>query len=602
MASLSIEETEKRLDEVSQSFCAAKWSQVLFNLQVGERHNCCLGAVQKIDTKLIQQDSNHLFNDELLIKEREQMLAGKKIKGCNVCWTAEANGHHSDRHFKSSAEWSQLFLEKKNLSLENVTPTYVEVSFGNKCQMMCTYCSPNNSSSLAKESKKFGSYRLSQDHNWLDKNLENMYLDENENHIYAKVFWEWFLKNHKKFQVMRFTGGEPLISKWMDKFLDWLKDNSMSHADLAFNSNLGVPAELMDRFIQKLKLIPRDHYKSFQFFTSLDGWGSGAELARYGLKLSVFERNLNLLLDNFPNSLFRITATLNVFAFPNMKKLFEKVYEFKQRSQYQDQIAIVSYPIFYPDFLALDWTKDIFTKQYEECLQFLDEHMAGKKNEYGFHEFEREYFSKAVNFKDIDVKKNRYVDIFLYLTQFKFRKGIETLNYPDEIKKMMEEGLSILHRSDLSDFNIGIWARVEPWIQDKARQTEIRDYIRSVMILGTHNLWDILGVQIDYAGHVLDEEWIDIWFSDDKLRLGGFEVLNQLCSKNFDKYEARFRIEVLKHLPKMDDYIAGQVLRYIGMKKLLWSKEDVLFISKFNVDDYTLRQLAIIKIIENSQN
>ena len=41
------------------------------------------------------------------------------------------------------------------------------------------------------------------------------------------------LLNYQKFEVLRFTGGEPLLSKWMDKFLDWLKQNSMKDAELA---------------------------------------------------------------------------------------------------------------------------------------------------------------------------------------------------------------------------------------------------------------------------------------------------------------------------------------------------------------------------------
>ncbi|GEM_PF-3011567 len=599
MTTLSADETDKKLRETSDSFCAAKWSQVLFNLQVGQRHNCCLGGPQTIDPDLIKKDLKYLFNDSVLIDERKAMLEGKKIAGCNVCWSAEAKGHHSDRHFKSSAEWSAPFFDKEKQTLDDVIPTYVEVSFGNKCQMMCTYCSPSNSSSLAKESKKFGSYRLSQDHNWLDTNLENMFLDENENHIYAKAFWDWFLLNHKTFQVMRFTGGEPLISKWMDKFLDWLKTNSMGHADLAFNSNLGVPVELMEKFIQKLKLIPREHYKSLQFFTSLDGWGSGGELARYGLKLNIFEKNLNLLFDSFPSSLFRFTATLNVFAFPDIKRLFEKVYEYKQKSEYQDQVAIVSYPIFYPSFLALDWTKEIFEKYYLETLEYIDSHMAGDKNEYGFHGFEREYFEKAVNFKDDKTKNERLVDIFMYLIQFKFRKNIKELVCPDDIKHMYQAGHDILMNAKFEDFEPSIWAKVEPWIEDEAKQRQIRDYVFSTMITGEYNLWAILGVHLDYIGYNLNEEWIKRWFSHQKTRLGGFELINRLCQKDHNKYEPVLRSNILRYLPYMEDYLAVIVAKLINYHKLNWSQEEDAAMVLLSEKELSGKQTVLLNSIIN---
>lgn len=97
------------------------------------------------------KDPNKLFNDEVLYQERKDMLAGEKISGCSVCWSAEKKGGYSDRHSKSSADWSTKFFEEKNRTITDVIPTYVEVSLGNKCQMMCTYCCVENSSSIARE-------------------------------------------------------------------------------------------------------------------------------------------------------------------------------------------------------------------------------------------------------------------------------------------------------------------------------------------------------------------------------------------------------------------------------------------------------------------
>ncbi|MFY7994055.1 MAG: twitch domain-containing radical SAM protein [Bacteriovoracaceae bacterium] len=594
----SIEETEKKLNEISESFCAAKWSQVLFNLQSGERRSCCLGAAQKIDVGLIQQDSKYLFNDSVLSDERQKMLAGEKIAGCYVCWKAEADGHHSDRHFKSSADWSHSFFNKENLSLDNVVPTYVEVSFGNKCQMMCTYCSPDNSSSLARESKNYGSYRLSIDHNSLSREFENTFLDENENHVYAKAFWDWFLKNNQTFKVMRFTGGEPLISKWMDKFLDWLQVNSMEQAELAFNSNLGIPVELMEKFIKKLKAIPRSHYKKIQFFTSLDGWGEGAELARYGLKLTTFEKNLNLLFESFPDSLFRFTATLNIFAFPNIKALFEKVYEYKQRSLYDDQVAIVCYPIYYPDFMSIAWTKEFNEKHYTETMEFIRSHMVGQKSKYGFFEFEKEYFEKAAVFKESAEVEKHLIDVFLYLSQFKFRKGTSDAAWPDEVKQIYQRGHDLALKIDLNTFSAAQWAKTEAWIDDENRKKEIRNYVLSKLVSGDQNLWEIFGIRCDYIRHFPGQEWPEDWFDSENVRVAGFEMLRHLCQNDLAKNESKYREKLIRYLPVLSDQFITYLMTLPVLKQLSWTELDKEKISNLVKADTSSVQLSLIEMIK----
>jgi len=564
----------EKLEKIAPSFCAAKWSQVLLNLQVGERHNCCLAPSQKIDAQLIQQNPQAFFNDSTLKEEREAMLKGEKISACHVCWKAEESGHLSDRHHKSAATWSSKFLEKENLKMEGVIPSYVEVSFGNKCQLMCTYCNPHNSSSLAKESKKYGPYLLSQDHNWLDKENEELFLDENENHPYATAFWNWFIQNNKNFEVLRFTGGEPLISKWIHRFLDWLKDNSMEHAEIGFNSNLAVPVELLDSFISKLKKIPTSHYKKINFYTSVDGWGKGAELARYGLKLDLFEKNFNRLMTEFPASTFRITSTLNVIAFPDTLELFKKVLEFKNKSNFKDQVAIVCYPIHYPRFLSLNWTKDFYKKNFEKILHFIEKNINEDEHQIGFYEFERDFFKKAVNFDETINPQEGIIDIFLYFSQFKMRKGIELVDLPSEIKSIVKLGEERLLQSKFEDISINTWVRAEPWISDESKRKLIREYIFSKLVSGEYNIWDALKVLLISVNQQFSYEWIPLLMTHYKTRLGAFELLYRKCIENKDKYQLDMRHYVIEHINHFDDYNAKEIIQYCRKLDLKWIRED----------------------------
>jgi len=520
----------KRLSEISPSFCTAKWGQVLFNLQVGQRHNCCLAKGQKINLDLVNQDPNALFNDATLEQERSDMLQGKKIKSCEACWKPEASGHFSDRHYKSGSDWAEPFYSPENHSVTNVIPTYVEVSFGNKCQMMCTYCSPLNSSALAREAKKFGTYKLSHDHHILGPSTK-LFMDEDEDHIYAASFWEWFLQNNSHFKVLRFTGGEPLLSKWLYKFLDWLEVNPMPQVEIGFNSNLSLPSELMDKFFVKLNSIPKSHYKKIDFYTSLDGWGRGAEFARYGISLELFEQNIKKIQQRFPDSSIRVTATLNVFAFPDIKKLLEKMLEFKKNETFLYQFAITCYPISYPTFMSLKWTKEKYKSLYDEALHFIDQNLSEEFGKPGFYQFEKEYFMKAVLFEDQVNQQVPLIDLYLFLTQFKHRKKINELDLPQEVKDLFHEGEKLKEELKLEELHPVIWAKLLPWISSLDKRKEIVFMLAQKIDEGEINPWEIFEVALEYHSYLNSRELMLLWYKTRKHQHVGDELIRRLKEK-----------------------------------------------------------------------
>lgn len=576
----STKDIQKSLDEVSPSFCSAKWSQVLFNLQVGQRHNCCLGTWQHMDAKSLLKDPNKLFNDEVLFEERKNMLAGEKISGCKVCWSAEEKGGYSDRQSKSSADWSTKFFEEKNRTITGVVPTYVEVSLGNKCQMMCTYCCVENSSAIAREAKDFGNYLFMSDENWIFTPLDDILTDESEENVYAKIFWEWFLINHAQFQVLRFTGGEPLLSKWMDKFLDWIKHNPMGHAELAFNSNLSLPSSIITKFIQKLKDIPRSHYKSLSFFTSLDGWGPGAELARYGVNLELVETNLQRLFTTFPDATFRITATLNVLAFPDIKPLFEKVYELKQKSNFQDQFGITCYPLVVPGVLALSWSQKIFETYYLECLQYLDAHMISETKPKGFSEYEREYFKKAVNFNpECDIAVS-YADFYLFISQLKHRKKLPNLKLHPSLESAYQQGHDHLMTAKLEDLPFQLLSMAEPWIKSSERQSSVRAHLLSAIVSDKYNYKDLLNVHFEYAKYILHPDWIEKWFTYKGAQPSAFKLLFLFCLRDPEKFSPFVKSKTLEHFVNFDDETCNLALRYTRDLNLTWDAEEIKILNK----------------------
>ena len=157
----------QRLDAVSPTYCVAKWQQVTIHLATGQTHSCHHPTTHKIPVEELINNPSALHNTNFKKSLRKQMLAGERPAECDYCWRAEdAPGDHKSDRIKKSADpvWGNPFLESSaKLAWDaDVLPAYVEVSFSNVCNFGCAYCSPEISSTLMQETKRFGPIQLSQ--------------------------------------------------------------------------------------------------------------------------------------------------------------------------------------------------------------------------------------------------------------------------------------------------------------------------------------------------------------------------------------------------------------------------------------------------------
>ena len=155
-------EALEMLDKVSPTFCLAKWLQVTLNLHTGTNASCCLTPPSKIELTKVSENQNEFHNTEENLKDRKGLLEGQKVPSCQFCWGQEAKSDKltSERIYKSASPWANPHLDEvlKAGSKNQIKPTYLEVSFSSKCNLRCAYCSPQTSSSIYHEVKKFGPY------------------------------------------------------------------------------------------------------------------------------------------------------------------------------------------------------------------------------------------------------------------------------------------------------------------------------------------------------------------------------------------------------------------------------------------------------------
>ena len=326
-----VKKFSNQLDAVSPSFCLAKWKQVTLHLQTGHNHSCHHPKTHKTPLEELKANPSALHNTEFKKQQRDLMLQGQRPLECDYCWRVEDSSPNkqvlSDRYTKSYEPWAQDFmqevLDKRN---ENINPSYMEVSFSNVCNFKCSYCAPEISSKWMEEIKQYGAYPTSTQFN----NLENverqnkMPIPHKDPNPYVDAFWEWWPELYKDLRVFRITGGEPLMAKDTFKVLDYIIENPNPEIKININSNLCVPKNILDKFIEKAKRIQdKQLIKEFQVYTSCEAKGSKAEYIRHGLDYNQWLDNCRRILSEIPNSKLTNMATYNALSVTSFQEFMQ---------------------------------------------------------------------------------------------------------------------------------------------------------------------------------------------------------------------------------------------------------------------------------------
>ena len=326
------------MNEISPTFCLAKWHHTTIYLQTGETHSCYHPAPHKIPLQEIIIDPSALHNTDQKKHERLAMLNGEKPSGCNYCWNIEAMGEDyiSDRKERNASIYTpERYQQIKDGDWDqNINPQYIEISFGNECNFKCGYCHPKHSSSYHKEIKDFGPYTMVKNHR-NDIDWFNVY--EEETNPYVEAWWKWWPTVSKTLTILRITGGEPLLQKSTWKLLDDLEQNPLPNLELNINSNFGVKTILIERLTVRINsLLQQNKIKSFKIFTSLDTWGPQAEYIRTGLDLERWEKNFNVYLTETTQPI-TFMITFNILTVTNFQKLLKKMLEWRSVYNLKDQ-------------------------------------------------------------------------------------------------------------------------------------------------------------------------------------------------------------------------------------------------------------------------
>tara|TARA_B100000029_G_scaffold135788_1_gene130286 strand:- start:29333 stop:30760 length:1428 start_codon:yes stop_codon:yes gene_type:complete len=400
------QKTKNKLDKTGCGFCLAKWTQVTLQLQSGHNHSCHHPKTHKINLQEIKRNPSALHNTQFKKEKRKEMLTGQRPKECDYCWNVEDNSDRfSDRVFKSAESWSWPHADEiANLDWRaDYNPRYVEVAFSNACNFKCSYCGPAYSTTWMEEIDKYGGYPTSTGFNDPRGLIaeDKIPIPQREHNPYTEAFWKWWPELYRDLHTFRITGGEPLLSKDTWGVLDYIieQPNPNKNLQLAINSNLGVPDNLIDKLIEKVQRIEDEgRVREMIIFTSVESWGEQAEYIRNGLEFNRFWDNCNKILTKCNRVNFTIMSTYNALSVPNYDKLLYGIYDMKRMYGSDDRywnsaVFLDSSYLRYPLHQSVQILPKSFAQNIYKQTQ-LSEYMATPNFE-----------TRLIGYSDIEVQK-----------------------------------------------------------------------------------------------------------------------------------------------------------------------------------------------------
>ena len=318
---------EQMQQQLGPALCLAKWRQVSLHLPTGLNNSCYHPPLHRIPIEAIGRNPAALHNTEHKKQQRRLMLAGERPAECQYCWNMEDQGKLSDRHYRSGEPWAAIDFERIRNSTgdEDVVPSYVEVNFNHACNLRCSYCSPQFSSSWADEVSRFGAYPTLVPHNAPEHFVgDRRPIPAREHNPYVEAFWQWWPELYPQLSHFRMTGGEPLLDRNTYRVFDYVLANPKPDLHLCVTSNFSVDERSWQRYKDYLvELCQEGRLEHFMQYVSLDAWGAQAEYIRNGLDFELLWDRVNQFLAEIPyrNSLTFI-VTMNNLSVTSLDKLF----------------------------------------------------------------------------------------------------------------------------------------------------------------------------------------------------------------------------------------------------------------------------------------
>lgn len=442
---------EQMKEKLGEGLCLAKWQQVSLHLPTGLTNSCYHPPLHEIDATLLKDNPSALHNTPHKKEQRKIMLRNERPQECSYCWTQEDLGNLSDRHYRSGESWASEHFDRivNSTGEEDEIPSYVEVNFNHVCNLKCSYCSPQFSSTWADEITRYGAYPTSNLHN--DPSYfsgRRRPIPLREDNPYVDAFWEWWPSLYPKLKHFRMTGGEPLLDKNTYKVFDYALAFPKPDLHIDVTSNFSVDGNSWDKYLGYVKQLCNTNIEHFMQYVSLDSWGSQAEYIRHGMDFWKVIARADLFLEEIPyrNSMtFIITmSNLNILG---LKRLLELILDLRKDHSKTYQRVWFDTPILrQPTWQSLQILPPVYARRLQDVIDWMNANLETSDKPFrGFKDYEVQRMQRVLDWMKEGWKlqpeyvKLQRADFYRFFTFHDKRRATDFLKTFPEMKEFWDE-------------------------------------------------------------------------------------------------------------------------------------------------------------------
>jgi organic radical activating enzyme len=444
------ESIKQRLDSVSPSLCLAKWKQVSLHLTTGLNNSCYHPPLHRISVEDIRHNPGALHNTTHKKEQRKMMLRGERPAECQYCWNMEDLGQMSDRHYRSGEPWAAIDFDRIANSSgdeDDVIPSYVEVNFNNACNLACSYCSPQFSSTWMQEAERLGAFPTSTPHNDpAHFRGDRRPIPAREHNPYVEAFWSWWPTLYPRLRHFRMTGGEPLMDRNTYRVFDYVLALPKSDLHLNVTSNFSVEEKLWQKYLDYTRRLCSTNIEHFMQYVSIDsGFLAHAEYIRHGLDAHLCLSRCAQWLDEIPgrNSLTFI-ITMNNLSILGLQKLLEIILELRKENTAGYQRIWFDTPVLrQPAWQSLQILPESYAAILERTADWMELNMSTADNPMqGFRDFEVQRLRRDIAWMREGQKRDcsqERADFYRFFAEHDRRRGTDFLSIFPQMRQWWEE-------------------------------------------------------------------------------------------------------------------------------------------------------------------
>ena len=438
--STQLTRTRDLIDAISPSFCAAKWYNASIWLSNGRTASCHHPLAHFIPTAELMKNPSALHNTSTKKTFRIEMLEGKRPEECSYCWRVEDLNDpniYSDRVYKSMVYSPGDIMDITSLAPDaNVDPKNLEICFDNLCNMACSYCNSEFSSTWSSDIASNGPYKdmkTNGGHTYENDGQHGMpFGSKNEGNFYIKKFFDWFNGGlRKSLQELRVSGGEPTRSPDFWKLVDSFNRESFN---FAVNTNLMIDEERLTKLINI-----KDQFRKFDIYTSGEAHGKNANFVRSGLDYDTWKKNLYTLQTSAPSINTHIMMTVSALSVWTIDKFLEDILQLRQETKeqikgntipYHMSVNILRFPSFQSVNLLPQDIKTALAAKIEAVVESTTLLTELEKNNFVrciayLREVDKSY-------EDTDTTENKINDFKQFVNQYSTRRNMPIEQYMPE--------------------------------------------------------------------------------------------------------------------------------------------------------------------------